>query len=74
MTADLATSISLTLPELILSVGAMVILMIGVYAGRRAMGLINVLAVVLLAAAAIWLNGGTEATAAKGRRAENRAD
>jgi NADH-quinone oxidoreductase subunit N len=55
MTADLATSISLTLPELILSVGAMVILMIGVYAGRRAMGLINVLAVVLLAAAAIWL-------------------
>jgi NADH-quinone oxidoreductase subunit N len=57
MTADLATSLSLTLPEMILAAGAMVILMIGVYAGKRATGLINVLAVVLLAAAAVWLVG-----------------
>ncbi|MGN6466859.1 MAG: NADH-quinone oxidoreductase subunit NuoN, partial [Rhizobiaceae bacterium] len=57
MNADLSTSLSLTLPELILAVGAMAILMIGVYAGRRATGLINVLAVALLAAAAIWLIG-----------------
>jgi NADH-quinone oxidoreductase subunit N len=55
MTADLATSLTIALPELILAVGAMVILMIGVYAGRAAAGFINVLAVLLLAAAAIWL-------------------
>jgi NADH-quinone oxidoreductase subunit N len=55
MTEDLATSLIIALPELILAVGAMVILMIGVYAGRAAAGFINVLAVLLLAAAAIWL-------------------
>ncbi|MGN6471903.1 MAG: NADH-quinone oxidoreductase subunit NuoN [Rhizobiaceae bacterium] len=52
---DLATSLSYAVPELILAVGAMALLMIGVYAGRSANGLINVLAVLLLAAAAIWL-------------------
>jgi NADH-quinone oxidoreductase subunit N len=52
---DLATSLSFAVPELILAVGAMALLMIGVYAGRSANGLINVLAVLLLAAAAIWL-------------------
>ncbi|WP_311028999.1 NADH-quinone oxidoreductase subunit NuoN [Mesorhizobium koreense] len=55
MTADLATSLSIALPELILSVGAMVVLMIGVYAGKSATGVVNVLSVLLLAAAAIWL-------------------
>jgi NADH-quinone oxidoreductase subunit N len=55
MTEDLATSLIIALPELILAAGAMVILMIGVYAGRAAAGFINVLAVLLLAAAAIWL-------------------
>jgi NADH-quinone oxidoreductase subunit N len=55
MTADLATSLTIALPELILAVGAMVILMIGVYAGKAAAGFINVLSVLLLAAAAIWL-------------------
>jgi NADH:ubiquinone oxidoreductase subunit 2 (subunit N) len=55
MTADLATSLSIALPELILAVGAMVVLMIGVYAGRSATGLVSVLSVLLLAAAAIWL-------------------
>ncbi|MGN6769649.1 MAG: NADH-quinone oxidoreductase subunit NuoN [Rhizobiaceae bacterium] len=55
MTADLATSLSIALPELILAVGAMVVLMIGVYAGRSATGLVSALSVLLLAAAAVWL-------------------
>jgi NADH-quinone oxidoreductase subunit N len=46
------------LPELVLAVGAMVLLMVGVFAGERSAGLITALSVVLLAAAAvavIWI-------------------
>ncbi len=54
MTADLNTSLSLAMPELILAVGAMVLLMVGVFfAEERRTGLVHVLAVLLLAAAAL---------------------
>jgi NADH-quinone oxidoreductase subunit N len=60
MNGDLNTSLSLVTPELILAVGAMVLLMLGVYAGKASTGLVNVLAFVLLAVIAVWTVFGGE--------------
>ncbi len=48
MTPDLSSSLSLALPELTLAVGAMVLLLIGAYAGEASNRLVTGLAVVLL--------------------------
>ena len=50
-------SLLLTLPEVILSVGALLLLMIAAFAGDRATQLISALAVLLLAAAGVSLFG-----------------
>jgi NADH-quinone oxidoreductase subunit N len=47
--------LSPVMPELILGIGAMVLLMLGVFAGERRVGLIDALAVLLLIAAGIAL-------------------
>jgi NADH-quinone oxidoreductase subunit N len=52
---DLSTSLSLATPELIIAVGAMVLLMIGVYSGERANAAVSVLAAAMLLAAAAWI-------------------
>jgi len=46
---DVFNAIAVALPEVVLAGGAMALLLIGVYGGRRSTALINVLAVVLLA-------------------------
>lgn len=51
------TSLSLTLPELILSIGSLALLMVAAYAGDRATRVINWLAVLLFAGAAAALLG-----------------
>ena len=55
MTPELTSSLSLLAPELILAVGAMVLLMIGVYSSERSYGVVNALAVLLLVAAGGWM-------------------
>jgi len=56
MTAEtILASLHLTAPELILAVGALVLLMIGVFTGERSGRLVSVLAMILFAAAALWL-------------------
>ncbi|MEP9388554.1 NADH-quinone oxidoreductase subunit NuoN [Mesorhizobium sp. KR9-304] len=55
MTPELTSSLSLLTPELILAVGAMALLMIGVYSSERAYGFVNALAVLLLVAAGGWM-------------------
>ncbi len=56
MTADiLIASLQLSTPELMLAVGAMALLMIGVFSGERSVTLVNGLAVALLIAAGLWL-------------------
>jgi len=56
MTADtILASLSLSAPEIILAVGALVLLMIGVFAGERSATAVTGLGIVLLAAAALWL-------------------
>jgi NADH-quinone oxidoreductase subunit N len=55
MTPELTSSLSLLAPELIIAVGAMVLLMIGVYSSERAYGIVNSLAVILLIAAGGWM-------------------
>ena len=55
MTPELTSSLSLLTPELILAVGAMVLLMIGVYSSERSYGVVNALAVLLLVAAGGWM-------------------
>jgi len=63
MSADLP-ALATILPELILAVGALVLLMIGAYAGERSTPAVNVLAVLVLAAAAVAAAfGGGEGTA-----------
>ncbi len=52
---DLSTSLSLATPELIIAVGAMVLLMIGVYSGERANAAVSALAATLLLVAAAWI-------------------
>jgi NADH-quinone oxidoreductase subunit N len=48
-------SLHLSTPELILAVGAMVLLMIGVFSGEKSSGLVTGLAVGLLAVSGAWL-------------------
>jgi NADH-quinone oxidoreductase subunit N len=52
---DLSTSLSLATPELIIAVGALVLLMIGVYSGERANAAVSALAATMLVAAAAWI-------------------
>jgi len=55
MSPELSFSLTLATPELILAVGAMVLLMIGVYSGARASTTVTGLSVALLAAVAVWM-------------------
>jgi NADH-quinone oxidoreductase subunit N len=56
MTADtILASLFLSAPEIILAVGSLVLLMIGVFAGERSSQAVTGLAIVVLAAAALWL-------------------
>jgi NADH-quinone oxidoreductase subunit N len=55
MTLDLANSLSLAAPELILALGAMALLMIGVFSGERANTTVTGLAVALLIVAGAWM-------------------
>jgi len=55
MTFDLTSSLALTLPEVALAVGAMVLLMVGVFSGERANNTVTGLAVALLFAAIAWI-------------------
>ncbi|EPE98865.1 NADH-quinone oxidoreductase subunit NuoN [Rhizobium grahamii] len=56
MTSEtILASLHLSIPELILAVGALVLLMIGVFSGERSGRMVSVLAMIVLAAAALWL-------------------
>ena len=55
MTPDLITSLGLASPELIVAIGAMVLLMIGVYSGERAGTTVTGLAVATLIGACGWM-------------------
>jgi NADH-quinone oxidoreductase subunit N len=55
MTPEFYSSLSLATPELILAIGAMALLMIGVYSGERANTVVNGLAVAILIGAGAWL-------------------
>ena len=55
MTADLSSSLILIAPELILAVGAMALLMIGVFSGERANTTVTGLATALLLGAGAWM-------------------
>ncbi len=51
----LVSSLQLSMPEIILAVGSMVLLMIGVFSGNRSSSLVTGLAVALLIIAGLWL-------------------
>jgi NADH-quinone oxidoreductase subunit N len=55
MTADMISNLTLIAPELILAVGAMALLMIGVYSGERANTLVTGLAVAILIGVCAWM-------------------
>jgi NADH-quinone oxidoreductase subunit N len=55
MTPDLFASLSLATPELIIAVGAMALLMIGVYSRGNPSTLVTFLAAIVMAAAGLWL-------------------
>ncbi|MHA6641968.1 NADH-quinone oxidoreductase subunit NuoN [Mesorhizobium sp. A623] len=55
MTPDLYFSLSLTTPELIVAVGALALLMVGVYARGNTSTLVTTLAVLVMAAAGAWI-------------------
>ena len=55
MTADLSLSLILAAPELILAVGALALLMIGVFSGERANTTVTGLAIALLIGAGGWM-------------------
>ncbi|MCC0028052.1 MAG: NADH-quinone oxidoreductase subunit NuoN [Brucellaceae bacterium] len=55
MMTDLATSLSLATPELIVAVGAIALLMFGVFSGPRSTSTINGLAVAILIGAMAWM-------------------
>jgi NADH-quinone oxidoreductase subunit N len=55
MTEALQQAMSPALPEILLAVGAMVLLMLGVFGSARATGIVNALAVVLLIVAAVMV-------------------
>jgi NADH-quinone oxidoreductase subunit N len=54
MTPELTSSLSLLAPELVIALGAMVLLMIGAYSSSRSYSTVNGLAVLLLVAAGAW--------------------
>ena len=54
-TEILVQSLQLSMPEIILAVGAMVLLMIGVYSGSKTSNLVTGLAVALLIIAGLWM-------------------
>ncbi|MDQ6434456.1 NADH-quinone oxidoreductase subunit NuoN [Mesorhizobium sp. LHD-90] len=55
MTPDLSLSLSLAAPELIIALGALALLMVGVYSGERANTTVTGLAVAILIAAGAWM-------------------
>jgi NADH-quinone oxidoreductase subunit N len=55
MTPELASSLVLLSPELIIAASAMALLMIGVFSGTRANDIVNGLAVAVLAGAGAWM-------------------
>ena len=55
MTPDLLSSLSLSMPELIVAVGALALLMVGAYAGERADKAVTGLAVAVLVATGAWM-------------------
>jgi NADH-quinone oxidoreductase subunit N len=55
MTLDLSASIILAAPEMILAIGAMVLLMVGVFSGERANTTVTGLAVAILIVACGWM-------------------
>lgn len=55
MTPELLSSLSLSMPELIIAVGALALLMVGVFSGERANSTVTGLAVALLVAAGAWM-------------------
>ena len=55
MSLDLLSSLSLSTPELILAVGALALLMAGAYARENTSGLVNGLAVCVIAVAGLWM-------------------
>ncbi|MFS8045003.1 NADH-quinone oxidoreductase subunit NuoN [Rhizobium sp. BR 314] len=56
MTADtILASLHLSIPEIILAVGALALLMIGVFSGERSGPTVTGLAIALLAAAGLWI-------------------
>ncbi|TKT79088.1 NADH-quinone oxidoreductase subunit NuoN [Aquamicrobium sp. LC103] len=55
MTADLSTSLTLVTPELILAIGAMALLMVGVFSGERANTTVTGLAVAILIGVGGWM-------------------
>ncbi|MGV1792621.1 NADH-quinone oxidoreductase subunit NuoN [Rhizobium lusitanum] len=56
MTADtILASLHLSIPELILAVGALALLMIGVFSGERSGPMVTGLAIALLAVAGLWI-------------------
>ena len=55
MTPELTSSLSLGMPELIITIGALVLLMVGVYSSARAYSLVNGLAIAILIAAGAWM-------------------
>jgi len=55
MTPELSASLSLAVPELIVAIGAMVLLMVGAFSGERANTTVTGLAVALLIGAMAWM-------------------
>ncbi|WP_187971647.1 NADH-quinone oxidoreductase subunit NuoN [Aquibium microcysteis] len=55
MTPELSFSLALATPELMLAVGAMAMLMVGVFSGERSTTLVNGLSVAILVAAGAWM-------------------
>lgn len=55
MTPELLSSLSLVMPELVVAVGALALLMVGVFSGERANTTVTGLAVALLIAAGAWM-------------------
>ena len=55
MTTDLISSLSLTTPELIIAIGALVLLMVGAYSREASSGAITGLAVAILIVAGGWM-------------------
>jgi NADH-quinone oxidoreductase subunit N len=55
MTPELSYSLALATPELMLAIGAMAMLMVGVFSGERSTTLVNGLSVAILIAAGAWM-------------------